>query len=211
MEQGTGHEASERSTRIPPLADPEIAPDFTLEDVWALPVYGGAGDFPALLEVMTSRDLARGASPVTRLLFGVRLLLGRWFGWDGGAALPIPGRDEASLAERLPDDLRGTAAGLRLGSSFSPLYRTGTEFAAELSNQTVHGVLHLAWVDRGHGRYQGQMAVYVKPRGRRETVHGVHRAVPALGGLPGPAAPDRTGVAGTLAEAGAGLPGPELP
>jgi hypothetical protein len=24
----------------------EIAPDFTLEDVWALPVYGGADDFP---------------------------------------------------------------------------------------------------------------------------------------------------------------------
>ena len=144
----------------------EIAPDFTLEDVWALPVYGGAGDFPALLEVMTSRDLAREASPVTRLLFGARVLLGRWFGWDGGAARPIPGRNEVSLAERLPDDLRGTAAGLRLGSSFSPLYRTGTEFAAELSNQTVHGVMHLAWVDRGHGRYQGRMAVYVKPRGR---------------------------------------------
>ncbi len=146
----------------------EIAPDFTLEDVWALPVYGGAGDFPALLEVMTSRDLARNASPVTRLLFGARMLLGRWFGWDDGAERPIPGRDEASLAERLPDDLRGTAAGLRMGSSFSPLYRTGTEFAAELSNQTVHGVMHLAWVDRGHGRY----------------------------GLPGPAAPDRTGLAG---------------
>ena len=30
----------------------------------------------------------------------------------------------------------------------------------------VHGVMHLAWVDRGEGRYQGQMAVYVKPRGR---------------------------------------------
>jgi Protein of unknown function (DUF2867) len=26
--------------------------------------------------------------------------------------------------------------------------------------------MHLAWVDRGHDRYQGQMAVYVKPRGR---------------------------------------------
>jgi hypothetical protein len=50
----------------------EIAPDFTLEDVWALPVHGGAGDFPALVEVMTSRDLAREASPVTRLLFGAR-------------------------------------------------------------------------------------------------------------------------------------------
>ena len=35
-----------------------------------------------------------------------------------------------------------------------------------MSNQTVHGVMHLAWVDQGEGRYQGQMAVYVKPRGR---------------------------------------------
>ena len=54
----------------------EIAPDFTLEDVWALPVYGGAGDFPALLAVMASHDLTREASPVTRLLFEVRWLLG---------------------------------------------------------------------------------------------------------------------------------------
>jgi hypothetical protein len=46
-----------------------------------------------------------------------------------------------------------------------PLYRTGDEFAAEVSNQTVHGVMHLAWVDQGEGRYQMQMAVYVKPRG----------------------------------------------
>jgi len=26
--------------------------------------------------------------------------------------------------------------------------------------------MHLAWVDQGDGRYQGQMTVYVKPRGR---------------------------------------------
>src|SRR5260370_19880148 len=113
-----------------------IAPDFTLEDVWALPVYGGAGDFPALLAVMASGDLAREASPVTRLLFGVRWLLGRWFGWDDGAERPIPGRAEASLAERLPDDLRGTAAGLAVRSLFAPLDRTDTELPAEISNPT---------------------------------------------------------------------------
>jgi hypothetical protein len=144
----------------------EIAPDFTLEDAWALPVHGGAGDFPALLEVMASRDLAQEAPLVTRALFRVRWLLGRWFGWDAAAERPIPGKDEASLAERLPADLRGTAADLRFGSLFSPLYRTDVEFAAELSNQTVHAVMHLAWVDQGQGRYRGQMAVYVKPRGR---------------------------------------------
>ena len=144
----------------------EIAPDFTLEDVWALPVYGGADDFPDLLAVMASRELSREAPAITRLMFAVRWQLGRWFGWDDPADRPIPGANETSLTERLPPDLRGTAAGLTFGALFAPVYRTGTEFAAEISNQTVHAVLHLAWVDRGHGRYQGQMAVYVKPRGR---------------------------------------------
>lgn len=50
----------------------EIAPDFRLEDVWALPAYGGADDFATLLEVMGSLDPARGASLVTRLLFRIR-------------------------------------------------------------------------------------------------------------------------------------------
>ncbi len=145
----------------------EIAPDFTVEDVWALPVYGGAGDFPALLEVMASLRPAEQGSAAVRLLFAVRWWLGRRLGWDDAAAhLPIPGRDQVSLASRLPKDLRGTTAGLDFGRGpFAPLFRTDDEFAAELSNQTVHGVMHLAWVDRGEGRYQGQMAVYVKPRG----------------------------------------------
>jgi len=146
----------------------EIAPDFTLKDVWALPVHGRAEDFPKLLGVMASLDPAHGGSPAIRVLFGVRQRLGSWFGWDEGAGqLPIPGQEEVSLASRLPEDLRGTTAGLDFGSRlFVPLFRTDTEFAAELSNQTVHGVMHLAWVDRGEGRYQGQMAVYAKPRGR---------------------------------------------
>jgi hypothetical protein len=148
----------------------EIAPDFTLEDVWALPAYGGADDFQELLEVMASSlDLTKGKSPAAGALMRVRLLLGRWFGWDESAGdLPIPGTDETSLTARLPADLRGTAAQLPLGAlPFAPVYRTSTEAAAELSNQTVHGVVHLAWADQGEGRYQGQMAVYVKPRGLR--------------------------------------------
>jgi hypothetical protein len=47
-----------------------------------------------------------------------------------------------------------------------PLYRTPREFAAEISNRTVHGVMHLAWVETGDDRFGAQMAVYVKPRGR---------------------------------------------
>jgi hypothetical protein len=155
-----------------------IASDFTLEDVWALPVHGGAEDFQTLLEIATSSDPANTESLPTRVLWGVRDRLGSWFDLgrisapldsgrdDGAAKLPIPGKDETSLTDRLPDDLRNTAADLHFDAlPFAPLYRTDVEFAAEISNQTVHGVMHLAWVDQGGGRYQGQMAVYVKPRG----------------------------------------------
>jgi hypothetical protein len=157
----------------------EIAPDFTLEDVWALPARGGAQDFQTLLDHVLAADPANSESIPSRVLWRVRDLIGRQFGLgrivlptDGSSracasTLPIPGTDQTSLSERLPDDLRNTVAGLTFRSlPFVPLYRTEVEFAAELSNHTVHGVMHLAWVDQGRGRYQGQMAVYVKPRGR---------------------------------------------
>jgi hypothetical protein len=152
----------------------EIVPDFTVEDVWALPVQGGAGDFQTLLEIVASADPANADSLPARGLWRLRDLLGRWFelgrisaASDGAGKLPIPGTDETSLSERLPDDLRAATADLDFSSlPFEPLYRTDVEFAAEVSNRTVHGVMHLAWVEQGGGRYQGQMAVYVKPRGR---------------------------------------------
>jgi hypothetical protein len=155
----------------------EIAPDFTVEDVWDLPVGGSAEDFQTLLEQMVASDPTNAESLPTRFLWGVRDRLGEWFALgrisapvdsrsDGAGKLPIPGTHETSLSERLPEDLRDTAADLDFRSlPFVPLYRTDDEFAAEVSNQTVHGVMHLAWVDQGEGRYQGQMAVYVKPRG----------------------------------------------
>ncbi|MEA2682991.1 MAG: hypothetical protein QOK05_1319 [Chloroflexota bacterium] len=149
----------------------EITRDFRLEDVWALPVQGGAGDFGRLLGLMTSFDPAHSSSRASRLLFGLRHLLGGVFGWD-----EEPGRGSdrgtrpTTLKERLPRDLRDNASGLDLGSEalgvhFAPLYRTDVEFAAELSNQTMHGVIHLAWVDLGKGLFRGQMAIYVQPRG----------------------------------------------
>jgi hypothetical protein len=152
----------------------EIAPDFTVEDVWALPARGGADDFQTLVEMMQTLDPAHADSRAARGLWQFRDLLGKWFDLggisepaDGTKKLPIPGTNETSLAGRLPDDLRGTAADVDFGSlPFDPLYRTDDEFAAEVSNKTVHGLLHLAWVEQGDGRYQGQMAVYVKPRGR---------------------------------------------
>lgn len=155
----------------------QIVPDFTLEDVWALPAQGSAEDFEQLVAMSTALDPGRADSPAARFLWQLRDRLGAWFGLGRIVAsgeepaganrrLPIPGTDETSLAERLPDDLRGTAAGMDSGSlPFTPLYRTEDEAAAEISNRTVHGVAHFAWAKQAEGRYRGQMAVYVKPRG----------------------------------------------
>jgi hypothetical protein len=156
----------------------EVVPDFTLEDVWALPVDGGAEDFPKLLELATSLDPANASSLPARALWRIRDRLGAWFDLgrisepdDGEAGLPIPGTNETSLAERLPDDLRERPWDHDFGSlPFQPLYRIANEAAAEISNKTVHGVMHLGWADQSSagqdgGRFQGQMAVYVKPRG----------------------------------------------
>jgi hypothetical protein len=145
----------------------EVVPDFRLEDVWALPAEGGIGDFAKLLEVIASLDPAD-ASPATRALFGFRYRVGEWLGWDDTPRpLSIPDETQTTLSARLPTDLRATVTDLdRRFTSFAPLYRTEFEWAAELSNRTVHAVLHLAWVEKRDGLYRGQMGVYVKPRGR---------------------------------------------
>jgi uncharacterized protein DUF2867 len=153
----------------------EIASDFTLEDVWGLSLErSGPHDLDKLLELVASSDPAHGAIPA-RILWLARDLLGKWFNLGriseandgGGEDLPIPGTSETSLVTRLPRELVGTADGVEFGAlPFTPLYRTDNEFAAEVSNRTVHGVMHLALVEQADGRQQGQMAVYVKPRGR---------------------------------------------
>ena len=144
----------------------EIAPDFRLEDAWALPARGSAEDFGALLEVMASLDPAHGESAATRLLFALRYRIGGWFGSDDARReLTVTGTAGTTLSGRLPEDLRNTATSLRSAYGFRPLYRTDVEWAAEVSNRTVHAVMHLAWVEQDEGQYQGQMAVYVKPRG----------------------------------------------
>lgn len=144
-----------------------IAPDFEVEDVWALPVHGKQDDFPTLLKVMAHMSADDSPSRLSRILFGVRYKLGELFGWDDDEKLPIPGEGATSLVGRLPEDLQGTTDGEDFGNlPFDPLYRTDREAAGEISNKTVHAMMHLGWVDKGDGNFQGQMAVLVKPRGR---------------------------------------------
>jgi hypothetical protein len=143
----------------------EIAPDFQVEDVWALPTPGGPDDFPRLIELTASTDPQRGSSGVVRALFAIRWKVGELLGWDGdesGTGSRVP-----TLRERLPADLREGGTGPDLGGAlpFSPLYLTDDEWAAEIANRTMHGVMHVGWVPDGMGGYRGQMAVLVKRNG----------------------------------------------
>ena len=117
----------------------------------------------------------QGSASLVRALFALRWKLGKLFGWDRpGSGV---GQRVRSLRERLPADLLEAPRGPDLRAVpgraaadgppiFSSVYQTHDEWVAELSNQTVHAVLHLGWVlDDSGGGYHAQMAVLVKPNG----------------------------------------------
>ncbi len=140
----------------------ELTRDFRLEDVWALPTPGGPDDFPRLVQLAASLDPSQSSSGAVRTLFAIRWKLGELLGWDGpdaGLGSRVP-----TLRDRLPADLRDAPSGPDL-SRFSSLYLLHNEWAAEIVNRTVHGVMHISWVPDGAGGYRGQMAVLVKPNG----------------------------------------------
>jgi hypothetical protein len=151
----------------------EVTEDFELEDVWALPTPGGLDDLARLVEQFTSP----GDDPVVlRALFALRWQLGKLFGWDApGSGV---GERVRSLRERLPADLLEGPRGPDLRAVpgreavdgppvFSSVYQTHDEWLAELSNKTVHALLHIGWVpDYSGPGYHAQMAVLVKPNGR---------------------------------------------
>jgi hypothetical protein len=142
----------------------ELTRDFRLVDVWALPTPGGPHDFPQLVQLFASMDPSQSAAGPVRALFAIRWKVGELLGWENpDAGL---GSRVATLRARLPADLREAPSGPDPEAlPFSPLYLLGDEWAAEIANRTVHGVVHLGWVSDGSGGYRGQMAVIVKPNG----------------------------------------------
>jgi Protein of unknown function (DUF2867) len=144
----------------------ELTGDFRLEDVWALPTPGGPDDFPRLVQWWASRGdpSQASASCTVRTLWAIRWKVGELLGWDGTPA--GHGSERPTLRDRLPADLREAPSGPDFAAlPFTSLYLTGDEWAAEIVNRTVHGVMHLGWVPDGTGGYRGQMAVLVKPNG----------------------------------------------
>jgi hypothetical protein len=142
----------------------ELTRDFRLEDVWALPTPGGRGDFPRLVRGIASGDPSQSSSRAVSTLFAIRWKIGGLLGWDGpdtGVGSRVP-----TLRDRLPGDLRDAPSGPDFDAlPFTSLYLIDDEWAAEIANRTMHGVMHIGWVPDGTGGYRGEMAVYVKPNG----------------------------------------------
>jgi len=148
----------------------ELTRDFRLEDVWALPTPGGPNDLPRLVRLMASGVPSQGPSCAARTLWAIRWKVGELLGWDSPDA--CLGSRVPTLRDRLPADLRDAPSGPdhdRL--PFSSLYLLDDEWATEIANRTVHGVMHVGWVPDGTGGYRGQMAVLVKPNGLLGTVY----------------------------------------
>ncbi|HYR16603.1 MAG TPA: DUF2867 domain-containing protein [Mycobacterium sp.] len=139
----------------------EVATDFHVLDVWALPTPGGPDDFGHLVRLMATLDPAQ-TSPVVRALFAIRWTIGRVFGLDRKET--GLGARVRRLRDRLPADLADTPIDFDT-HLFTPLFVTDDEFAMEIANQTVHGVMHVGWVPDGTGGHRGQMAVLVRPNG----------------------------------------------
>jgi hypothetical protein len=146
----------------------ELTRDFRLEDVWALPTPGGPDDFPRLVQQIASFDPSQRSSGASRTLWAIRWKVGELLGWDGpdaGLGSRVP-----TLRDRFPADLRDAPSGPDL-HRFTSLYLLDDEWAAEIANRTVHGVMHIGWVPDGADGYRGQMAVYVKPNGLLGTAY----------------------------------------
>jgi hypothetical protein len=142
-----------------------LAADFELIDVWRFEVRPeGVRGFDAFLEAFWQAIHAVERSPLSRM----RVAIGRVFGWDAAPnSRPIPGCTEHLVAERLDASDRSRT---RFGSDepsplpaakVSPVYRFDDEALWEVSNDTVHALLHVSCAPGS----APELAVYIKSRG----------------------------------------------
>jgi hypothetical protein len=142
-----------------------VAPDFELLDVWLFDLGAGPASLDEFLVCFWT-----GASDVAgSWLARIRLWVGRVLGWDDHElTLPIPGCEEFSVAARLsPEDRAQNRADSRSplsAATVQPVYRFENEALYEVSNDTIHALLHVGMVDRAAEAWSS-LAVYVKSRG----------------------------------------------
>ena len=135
----------------------ELLRDVPVYDVSVVDLPGG-GPGRSLADVR-ALDSAAAPSRIAKLLYGVRILLGRAFGWDRA-----PMRPEESLLPRLSErDRRDSeiAPGTPVGG-FLLIYQFPGEALLETRNATVHGWVCTVLAPTASG-YRFYFGVYVLP------------------------------------------------
>jgi len=132
-----------------------------LHDVWAvdLPAVPGEATLQEFKRLVRTRNLAGEIAWPARALLGLRLFLGRIFGWD-----KEPKRDRRRyFAERLtPEDReRSSVPAGTPDRFFRVVYSFEDEMLLEVINRTVHAALLSALAQIPEG-YRFYFAVYVR-------------------------------------------------
>ncbi|MBI3770535.1 MAG: DUF2867 domain-containing protein [Deltaproteobacteria bacterium] len=142
-----------------------LAADFALLDVWRFEVRLEAGrGFDAFLDTYWEAIHAVERSPLSRM----RVAIGRVMGWDDAPnSLAIPGCTEHLVTERLDaaDRARNRFAADEPSplpvAKLRPVYRFDDEVLYEVSNDTVHALMHVSCAPGA----APELAVYIKSRG----------------------------------------------
>jgi hypothetical protein len=159
----------------------KIAKDFKLLDVWEFPILADKSkgqDLALFLKIVQDKqkyDLKNGISPrllMAGFLVVLRNFMAKIFPIDKDVnTLPIPGCKETSLRERLSreDQEKNLAEqeikGNEKKRGFRVVYLYENESLWELSNNTVHALMHLGWVCKYDNYFTARLAVYAKTRG----------------------------------------------
>ncbi|NJD51449.1 MAG: DUF2867 domain-containing protein [Candidatus Methanoperedens sp.] len=154
----------------------KIANDFTLWDVWEIPICATNSRtenfqsfykiaFEAFNKIQNNRTLVG-------FLFTIRFWLNKVLPLDNNInTLPIPGCYETTVRSRLKsNDLINSKIGMNIKANntdleFRSVYLFENESLHELSNDTVHGLIHVGWIKKTDNCYTATLAIYVKPRG----------------------------------------------
>lgn len=142
-----------------------LAPDFELLDVWRFEVrFDASHGFDEFLAVYWGAVRSLEGS----LLGRIRTLIGQAAGWDDAAtSRPIPGCSEPAVAQRLDDTdrersrFRPDEPSPLPGAGVKPVYRFENEVLYEISNATVHALMHVSCAPSE----SPMLGVYIKSRG----------------------------------------------
>ena len=154
----------------------EIANDFNLWDVWEIPIIANNSrteNFQSFYKIITRTFMTMQTNiTLTSLLFTLRFWLSKIFPLDRNInTLPIPGCHETTVKSRLNDqDLAASKKGKAIKDNntdlqFRAVYLFKNESLHELSNDTVHALIHFGWINKKNDDYTATLAIYVKPRG----------------------------------------------